>query len=244
MIQERKTIVAGPHILRIDVSELENVYFTSDIHINHDSIIKYCNRPFKDVNEMNTVLIDNINKTIGDNTNAILINCGDFIFRNVGEYEKFIDSINAKKIYNIIGNHDIKNIIQRRYMIPYDETAKTFWSSELIVEIREGQKIHTIFTVSHYPHCDGQFMGSFNIHGHLHTPKNIDDYTGTDLNIVRKLREKRICYDVGVDGNDYKPVKLTDILTGNLIMYQISQDHINFNKWKEIIYKEKIFKTL
>lgn len=234
-IQEKKTIISGPHILKFDISEIENIYFTSDIHANHANIIKYCNRPFKDVEEMNRVLFDNINKTIGDNPEAILINCGDFIFGNVSMYDDLIDSIKAKKIYNIIGNHDIKNIVQRRAMIPYDETAKVFWSTELIVQLWNGPKLHTIFTVSHYPHCDGQFLGSFNIHGHLHTPKNLDEYTGVDANIARKLKENGMCYDVGVDGNDYKPVKLTDVLTGNLIMYQLSPDHVNFKKWQEII---------
>lgn len=40
-------------------------------------------------------------------------------------------------------------------------------------------------------------------------------------------------YDVGVDGNDYKPVKLADILTGNLIQYQLRD--IDFNYWKNKI---------
>ena len=113
--------------------------------------------------------------------------------------------------------------------------TRTNSTEKLIVQIWDGPKLHTIFTVSHYPHCDGQFVGSFNLHGHLHTPKNLDEYTGSDANTARKLKEKGMCYDVGVDGNDYKPVKLTDVLTGNLIMYQLSPDHVNFQKWKEII---------
>lgn len=235
MKQERKTVVAGPHILKFNISDINRIFFTSDIHANHANIIKYCNRPFTDVNEMNQVLFKNLNDSLSSIDNAILINCGDFIFSNVSTYDEMVNNIKAEKVYNIIGNHDLKNVLQRRNIVPYNEESKVYWSTELIVQIYDDYKDKIIlqFTVSHYPHCDGQFLGKFNIHGHLHTPKNVEDYTGTDANIAKKLKEKAMTYDVGVDGNDYKPVKLADILTGNLIQYQLRD--IDFNYWKNKI---------
>ena len=43
----------------------QNTYWTSDTHFSHANVIKYCNRPFKNVDEMNATLIENWNKTVG-----------------------------------------------------------------------------------------------------------------------------------------------------------------------------------
>ena len=42
----------------------ENLFFTSDTHFFHEGIIKFCNRPFESVEEMNETLIRNWNETV------------------------------------------------------------------------------------------------------------------------------------------------------------------------------------
>ena len=40
------------------------VFFTSDTHFNHTNIIRFCSRPFKDVEHMNETLIANWNRVV------------------------------------------------------------------------------------------------------------------------------------------------------------------------------------
>ena len=49
-------------------------YFIADTHFFHEKIIKMCNRPFDNVEEMNRKLIENWNKKVTDD-DTIYIFC-------------------------------------------------------------------------------------------------------------------------------------------------------------------------
>ena len=85
------------------------VFFTSDTHFNHTNIIRFCNRPFKDVSHMNETIIANWNRMVGPED--IVFHLGDFCLGGSAEWVNVLNRLNGK-IYLISGNHDIKNLRQ------------------------------------------------------------------------------------------------------------------------------------
>lgn len=79
------------------------IYFTSDTHFNHAAIIRYCNRPFGGVQEMNEVLTQNWNDVV-QSTDTV-IHLGDFAMGPKTEHAGFLKRLNGYKIV-IRGNHD------------------------------------------------------------------------------------------------------------------------------------------
>lgn len=87
------------------------VWVTSDTHFSHTNIIKYCNRPFKTVDEMNSAIIHNWNSQVSPED--IVIFLGDFCFaRTALAAEMTTLFANALKGHKIIvkGNHEFKKI--------------------------------------------------------------------------------------------------------------------------------------
>ena len=94
-----------------NVFEPDKVFFTSDTHFGHKNIIKYCNRPFSDIDEMNKVLINNWNKVVSEGD--IVFHLGDFAFGGFPLWESIRSRLNGS-IYLIRGNHDFKQNLQNK----------------------------------------------------------------------------------------------------------------------------------
>ena len=55
-------------------------FYIADMHLGHENVIPYDNRPFRSVNEMNRALIDNWNRKVGKDDDVYII--GDFSYRS------------------------------------------------------------------------------------------------------------------------------------------------------------------
>lgn len=68
------------------------VFFTSDIHFNHTNILRFCDRPFKSIEEMNETIITNWNRVVGIDDEVFHL--GDFCLGGAAEWTKVLDRLN------------------------------------------------------------------------------------------------------------------------------------------------------
>jgi calcineurin-like phosphoesterase family protein/2'-5' RNA ligase len=178
----------------------DSIYFIGDLHFSHSNIIDYCARPFlsSDVNEMNTVLVENWNNVI-DDTNIVYF-LGDLDSKDsIGHW---IRNLNGKKIF-IEGNHDIvknrEGIVVRHKIhgakhhcfIPY--------------------KGHLFYLVHNPRDVDMDWRRDnpegWLIHGHTHD---------NDIHKYPFINGKKKTISVSAEVINYRPVSLDYILSLNL----------------------------
>jgi len=92
-----------------------NIFFSADLHFGHENIIKYCSRPFRSLEHMNTSLIRNWNQRVKEDD--VVFHVGDFCFRSGVQGTKIKYALSwekqlSGKIIHIAGNHDRNNSVR------------------------------------------------------------------------------------------------------------------------------------
>jgi calcineurin-like phosphoesterase family protein len=78
-------------------------FFTSDEHYGHANIIKYCNRPFYSVEDMDNAIIGKFNSVVSKNDTTI--HAGDFTLGRNEHAKNYIKQLNGNHIF-LQGSHD------------------------------------------------------------------------------------------------------------------------------------------
>ncbi len=167
-------------------------FVIADTRFNDANILRFCNRPFSSVEDMNTSLIDNWNSVVEPYDTVWIL--GDFFkFDNLCDYpadalgRDFCDilrKLNGKK--NLIkGNHDIKN--DGFYNNHFD-----FYSPYPIL-------LNNFFLLSHEPLQLPETSQYFNVYGHAHNDA--------------KCKDSSISRCVSVERIGYRPLLLNNIVT-------------------------------
>ena len=165
------------------------IHFTSDLHFNHANVIKYCRRPFANVDEMNAALVKNWNRHVNPQDTVYVI--GDFALCRAELARGFAQRLNGTK-HLIAGNHDHSN--RKKYA--EGQTQGDFQSVTDIKEIAVGQQR---IVMCHYPMMtwNKSGHGAWMLHGHCHGNLKVD---------IQSLR-----LDVGVDCFNFTPVSFVDV---------------------------------
>jgi calcineurin-like phosphoesterase family protein len=162
------------------------VWFTSDHHFGHANVIKYTNRPFSSVEEMDDELIRRWNERI--KINDVVYHLGDFSLLSFKYVYEYLDRLNGH-IFLVPGGHDERWIRHKE-----SSDFVTHLLPALVTIKHNGFPI----VLCHYPMLtwDRSHYGSLHLHGHSHGNIPIE---GNRM-------------DVGVDTNEFYPYNLEEIL--------------------------------
>lgn len=173
---------------------IKNIWFTSDWHLNHFNIIKYCNRPFNSIDEMNNVIINNYINFIKENDLVFFVGDIFFLIKDEKEFIKEIFNSLPGKKYLIRGNHD-KQISDCFFeQCGFEFITKKFIDEKFIV-------VHDSKNISKRELKSNKII----IYGHSHN-SNPQMYLENNPNW-----NKAFTYDCGVDANNFNPINLRAI---------------------------------
>lgn len=191
-----------------------DIWFSSDQHFGHENIIRFAERPFADVQEMNEMMVLWWNELVGPND--LVYVPGDLCMGKIAQTLPLIARLNGRIIL-LPGNHDrpwIGQAAGERL-----RKAREMYLAQGIVEIVDtgggfGEPVIEIagqdVKISHFPYVGDSFErqdgdkfsawrpddeGGWLIHGHVHGSWKVQD---------RMI-------NVGVDVWDFRPVHISQI---------------------------------
>jgi len=170
---------------------MSQTFFTSDQHWFHENIIRFSNRPFQSLEEMNEAMIENWNAKVqkGD----LVYHLGDFALKcRVEEANGILDRLHGQIIL-IRGNHDsMAEKVRHRFAAvkDYDEIAipdaAASNGKRKIVLLHYAMRV---WNKSHH--------GSWHLYGHSHGTLPDDPHS--------------LSFDVGVDCWEYAPLSYEEV---------------------------------
>lgn len=168
-----------------EVTNMSRRWVIADLHFGHTNVIKYSNRPFVDVEQMNAGLIKNWNNVVSKDDTVYVL--GDFTLnRKLDLIREWCGKLNGNKVL-VMGNHDTRK--------PADYVACGFRTA-----IRKPILVEPNVVLMHEPPlkeniCEGMIY----IFGHVHDQIcDADDFDN--------------CYCVSAERIDYKPIDLDKLI--------------------------------
>lgn len=188
---------------------MSDIWFTSDWHLSHTNIIRYCDRPFDNTQHMNEQLVERHNRLVAPDDDVYVL--GDVAMGRRTESLPWISRFNGQ-LHLISGNHDPcwahrykpsqANKLQRARQQYMDAGFAT------IADTHQLNLGGTHVLLHHFPYAGDskakdryvdarpQDRGAWLLHGHVH---ELWRQNGRQIN-------------VGTDAWNYQPVHTEQIL--------------------------------
>lgn len=168
---------------------IKKIWFTADLHLMHENVLKYTNRNFSSIKEHDDYIINSINERVGKKDELYIL--GDVSVTNKKRTENLLHKINGNK-YLILGNHD--GSIKNSTLFESIDQIKVFSFKSPSYNV-------SIF-LCHYPLVtwSGKPNGRMHLHGHTH---------GRFDNTINGLS-----FDIGLDSpwTNFRPLNLEEVL--------------------------------
>lgn len=188
-IERTKGFRTSPPEEHVSISS-KSVYFIGDTHFDHKNIIRYCRRPFSDVNEMNQTIENNWNTIVRDN--EIVYFLGDWSFGRGSKSAAYWMRRMKGNIFSIQGSHDkVRFDISRvlhvggySFLLIHDpKNAEIEW---------DGWTIHGHVhnnRMDEYPFINGE-RRTINVSAELigYKPVSLEHLLSLDLDSIRRMR--------------------------------------------------------
>lgn len=189
------------------------LFFTSDWHLNHVSVLQFDQRPFDSLDHMREGLIARYNATVPED--GVCFFLGDNSFGSSAYLKDTLSRLNGTKVA-ILGNHDkgMLALYQVGFSVVLDTAKVRVTGNDVTLSHCPLRGVHREDCTSYRNYVSGDHWhgesrnqayslenkGQFHLHGHIHAgPHN------------NKLVQQDRQWDVGVAGNNYTPVSYAQV---------------------------------
>lgn len=176
-------------------------WYTSDLHLGHANIVKFCDRPWDTVDQMNEGIVQRWNNVVAPDDEVYVL--GDLALGKLDDSLAVAARLNGQK-YLVPGNHDRcwygNKRVRIRDVERYEEAGFQVLAEKTFHCMADG----TFALLCHFPYTlderhgskhaehHPEDNGSWLLHGHTHSERILSDHP-------RQIH-------VGMDAWDYTPV--------------------------------------
>lgn len=178
------------------------IRYIADTHFGHANIIKYDNRPFKDIDEMNARMVDLWNYNVADDDEVYIL--GDVVWSGYKEWERILRQLKGR-IVIIKGNHDKVSTIENICC----GNTNVIYAGEQTTVIDNGRNV--VLNHCPMPCYPNSYHGWYHLYGHVHVGFDYNVILSTQRSLEDLYMTKFKMFNVGAMLIGYYPRTLDEI---------------------------------